>query len=158
MTRRYSVVGFSSGTVMYHHFVSGPAPSTSAASYSSAAGDREDRTQDDRGQRLVGAADPELRPDPENTEYGVREAVWIGVEDPTPHHRDEDRGVHQRQIEERAIERLTSWAERLKEARDDERERQLGGDDHRRVEDRVAEGLTEDRVFRERDEILQADE
>src|SRR6267143_467621 len=35
MTRRYSVVGFSSGTVMYHHFVSGPAPSTSAASYSS---------------------------------------------------------------------------------------------------------------------------
>src|SRR6267143_409574 len=35
MTRRYSVVGFSRGTVMYHHFVSGPAPSTSAASYSS---------------------------------------------------------------------------------------------------------------------------
>src|ERR1700704_5415697 len=122
MTRRYSVVGFSSGTVMYHHFVSGPAPSTSAASYSSAAGDREDRTQDDRGQRLVGAADPELRPDTKNTEYGVREAVWIGIEDPTPHHRDEDRGVHQWQIEERAVERLTSWPERLGEAPHDEGE------------------------------------
>src|SRR5438552_2707496 len=123
-----------------------------------AAGDREDGAQNDRGQRLVGAADPEQRLDAEDAEDGVREPIWVGVEDPAPYHRDEDRGVHEGQIEERAVEGLTSRAERMDETGNDEGERQLRGDDHRRIEDGVAERLPEDRVLRERDEILQADE
>ena len=48
-------------------------------------------------------------------------------------------------------------AQRLDQARDDERQRELRRDDDHRVQDGVAERLPEDRIFRERDEVLEPD-
>src|SRR5439155_24905703 len=126
--------------------------------YQSAAGERQHGAQDHGDERLVRASDPQVGAQPEWAQRRVREAVWIGVEDPAPHHRHEDRRVHQRQIEKSAVEDVRPRTERLYEASYDEGEGDLRRDDDRRVQDRVSDRLYEDGIGREGLEVREPDE
>jgi len=58
-------------------------------------------------------SNPKERSEPDRSQGRVREPVRVGVEDPAPHHRDEDGRVHEGQVEERAVEDVRPGSERL---------------------------------------------
>src|SRR5438309_6730288 len=109
-------------------------------------------------QRFVGAADPWMRAQSKDREHRVGQDERIRIEDPAPDHRHQDGRVDQRQIEQRTVEDLTSGRQRLKQTGDQQCQGDLGSNHDERVQHRITDGFEEDRVARERDEVLQADE
>src|SRR5438270_1985482 len=99
-----------------------------------------------------------MRVQTEDGQQRIGQSERIGIEDPAPDHRDQDRRVDQGKIEERAVESLTFGWEGLEEPSDDERERDLRGDDNQRIQDGVADRLQEDGVASEAEEVAKARE